>query len=190
MKARELGSTLCIRGWRCGGSGIGPMKRTPASSSHWNVAGISSHRMRRSAGLSRASSSGAKAGMSAQWSAGESTMDWRRWCGVPVDVIEPIDQAVDPPRRAFFSSSTTLRPSVRASMAAARPQPPPPTTTTSNVSSPHGADSPEMPEAVIRPASARPRSPHPISMTRPGCAVLRPPACRRAATHPGSRGAA
>ena len=136
MNERELGSTLCMRGWRCGGSGIGPMKRMPESSSHWNVAGISSHRMRRSASLSRGCRSPAKPGMSAQWSAGLSAMPRRRWCGVPVEVTEPIDQAVEPPSSSFFSSSSTLAPAARASIAAARPAPPPPTTTTSKASSP------------------------------------------------------
>ena len=58
-------------------------------------------------------------------------MPWRRWCGVPVAVIEPIDQAVEPPSFGFFSSSSTLAPWLRAAIAAASPVPPPPTTTTS-----------------------------------------------------------
>ena len=135
MNEREFGSTLCMRGWRCGGSGMGPMKRTPESSSHWKVVGISSHSTRRSAWLSRSARSPAKPGMSAQWSAAESTMPRRRWCGVPLELTEPMDHEVEPPGCGFFSSSTTLRPLSRASMAAARPAPPPPTTTTSNVSS-------------------------------------------------------
>jgi hypothetical protein len=123
-----------MRGLRCGGSGIGPMKRTPESSSHRNAAGTSSHRIRRSASLSREASSPAKPGMSAQWSVGLSSMPRRLWCGVPVTVIEPIDQAVEPPRRSFFSRSSVRAPAARASIAAARPAPPPPTTITSKAS--------------------------------------------------------
>ncbi len=46
-------------------------------------------------------------------------------------LIEPIDQAVEPPSVGFFSIRATDRPAARASMAAASPEPPPPTTITS-----------------------------------------------------------
>ena len=66
MKARELGSTLCMRGFRCGGSGIGPVKRMPWPSSQRKVSGISSASMRRRPGLSRLSSAPLNAAMSRQ----------------------------------------------------------------------------------------------------------------------------
>ena len=50
-------------------------------------------------------------------------MPLRAWCGVPVAVTEPTDQAVEPPSRGFFSSSRTLRPAARASIAAAKALP-------------------------------------------------------------------
>ena len=53
------------------------------------------------------------------------------WCGVPLAVIEPTDQAVEPPSLSFFYSNATLAPALHASIAAASPAPPPPTTTTS-----------------------------------------------------------
>ena len=69
--------------------------------------------------------------MSRQCSAGLSWMPLASWCGVQLALIEPIDQAVEPPSAGFFSIRATERPVARASMAAARPEPPPPTTTTS-----------------------------------------------------------
>ena len=82
-----MGSTVCMRGLRCGGSGIGPWKRTPSDSSQRKVSGMASQRMRLSASLSRGANSPANRAKSAQCSTGESWMPSRIWCGVALALM-------------------------------------------------------------------------------------------------------
>ena len=132
MYARELGSTLCIRGFVWGGSGMGPKNSTPIVISQRRVSFALSTNRRRRPGLSRSASRPANLGISAKCESALSSMPAFFCCGVPVAVKDPMDHAVVPPSSGFFSINIVAAPVERASIAAARPAPPPPITSTSH----------------------------------------------------------
>ena len=66
MYAPDVGSTLCIRGSRCGGSATGPKNSTPSSRSQATVCVTFSVSSRRSSRLSRAADAPANFAMSSK----------------------------------------------------------------------------------------------------------------------------